>query len=353
MHGDIRRSVSRLADHRGVAAHGTNHRFRPMVLAALLSACAMLALAVSVPRAHADSGGTIQIVVPVGSGGSFGGPVGTNVTVQASGLSPATAYQLGLALSSAGCSGGFQPLSVKATTDQSGGFLQTFGWPSFANQTGSSYQICTEDSSGTVTAQSQNLFTVESASRPEISIAPAAQPSATVTATPDTYYANGEITITGNNFLPGGQTLVAYISPVKITQAADIQVAQVLSTVGAPNITADASGHFTATVTLIPPSAPALPAQFYVYVMSQDGQANILPSLMASKSITLHPAPQPTPTFTAAPAVTPTVSTGKPRNTGNSGNLAAIIALGGLSAVLFIMGVVLLASAAAMPRSPN
>ncbi|MGH7194747.1 MAG: hypothetical protein ACREJM_14605, partial [Candidatus Saccharimonadales bacterium] len=208
------------------------------------------------------------------------------------------------------------------------------------------------------------IYTVRAGSAPSITVkaAPATASNGSGTQAPippqgpNQYYPSSQITITGRNFVPGGQPLSVYLSTQKITTLSQLQSAQQLQTTDGSPITPDNNGSFTATVTL--PAAPgAVPGSYYVYVTSQDTQnGTTLPSLIAGKSITIVQQPAPTPTVTVAPPTatvrsTPTGSGGSGGTSGGPQNLGVVIGLGVTSVLLFVIGVILLASAAAMPRA--
>lgn len=340
-----------------------------MLLAITLGAAwtLLLALAFSAP-AHAqsataqDDSGSLRIVVPSSSNGGPAGPVGTYVTVQGGSLTPNATFKLGVALQDAGCQGGFTDLGMNPVqADSSGSLLKTFRWPSGINNTGSSYNICLQDLSGGALVQSNETFTVLGPNAPTITLAhtqptpgPGTPAPATTPSLPNSvYYAGDYAQITGSNFLPGGTDLAAYLTTKPITSAQDLQSATPLQTTGG-TISAGNDGSFTATVQIQPPSPNA--AQYYLYVVSSDADAttNARPSLEAERQIRVQPAPTPTPTATATARPSPTATP-----TGNGGGNTAggdgkppksvIIGLGVASVVLFIIGVILLASAATSP----
>lgn len=315
------------------------------------------------PAAHAASNAQVMILTPVvGSDNSAQGPVGANVTIQASGLTPQTSYTVGVAIAPQGCVSQFinatnQPVSA----DANGSFTTTFLWPKDAAAVGSSYYICVQDATQPVSIalQSLQVYIVRAANAPLIDVKPAPQSSGGA-GTPTTgpippqgsnrFYAGEQVTITGQNFVPGGQNLSAYLTTQKITDASQLQSATALQTLDGSAIVPDNNGSFSTTVVL---TQNASPGKYYVYIVSQDTQSGALPSLMAEKSITIIPQPTPTPTVTVAPTPTSTPGGAGTSTTGSNSpsNLGAIIGLGVTSALLFIIGVILLASAAAMPRA--
>lgn len=353
---------------RSPAMYRVSRMPRTLLAVALGAAWALLlALAFSAP-AHAqtatarDDSGSLRIVVPTSSNGGPAGPVGTYVTVQGGSLTPNGTFKLGVALQDAGCQGGFTDLGMNPVpADSSGGLLKTFRWPSSINNTGSSYYVCLQDLSGGSFVQSNETFTVLGGSEPAITLAHTQPTPGPGTPTPATtppqtgnvYHIGDYAQITGSNFLPGGTNLAVYLTTKPIISAQDLQSATPLQAIGG-TISSDDSGSFTATVQIQPPSATTAP--YYLYVVSGDADAatNARPSLEAERQIRVQPAPTPTATATATstPAATPTV-TGNGGGAGNGGGgtpKGAIIGLGIASVVLFIIGVILLASAATSPR---
>jgi hypothetical protein len=332
----------------------------------MLALIAMLAILGMLPgsllrveTAHADSPGTLTIVVPnPSSSGTSLGPVGANVTVSGSGFSQSAALQLGVATQDTGCSAGFQALSgLSVNTDSSGGFETTFAWPASLANVGTAYYICAQESSSTVT-QSQSTFTVAGAQAPTITDTkpvPGPTPSAGTPTLPATgFYPGSTIEIDGSNFLPGSTSVLAYLSSNQITKQSDLSSAVQLSSAGGQQITSSGGGQVTATVQI--PSS-VTPGSYFIYLVSTDGQADALPSLVATfrAPISVQTAPA-APTATATPAApTPTTSTSNTNpGTGTTPDkpekLIAVFGLGALSVVLFIVGVILLASAASVPR---
>lgn len=380
----MRRSVGRRRVHQrnatGGAAASDGQSRRPrrvatipwarLLLAGSIVASWTLVLALSglVPAtasAAAQDAGALHIVVPSGASGNPSGPVGAFVTVQAGSLTPGGAYTLGVALQDAGCQGGFTAMDANAAADASGGFVKTFQWPSSAGDTGSSYYVCAQSQTDKSFVQSDQAFTVLGAHAPRIALSrPQATPGPGTPPpliTPPTlpagvFYAGDSVQITGRYFLPGGTSLTAYLAAQPITSAQDLQSAIALKTPDGSSITSDANGGFTAVVTL-PTTVPS--GSYYVYVVSDDSDAgtNAPPSLEASKQTQVQQAPTPTPTATstptaAAPTATPKTGGGTSGTSTGGGNkpIGAIIGLGITSVVLFLVGVILLASAATTPR---
>jgi hypothetical protein len=333
-------------------------RLLPLALVGALALFGLLPGAfLQAPTARADSMGTISIVVPTPNASNVAvGPVGANVTITGSGLVASDTYQLGYIDSST--SGGCQTATsitafgnVSVQTDSSGNFATTFSWPS-AGTVGASYYICAEDSSSNL-AQSSAAFTVTAAQAPAISlqaVAGAAPGPGTPSVPTDGYYPGSTVEIDGTNFLPNSVPLLVYISKSGITQWSDLGSAAQLQALSGQNINAADDGTVKVTVQ-IPYSQN--PGSYNISLVSADSQENVLPSMVANAS--LHVATAPTPTATAAPSPTatstpiitpPTTTTSGP----GAGKVVAMVGLGTLSLALFILGVVLLASAAALPR---
>ncbi|HLJ80369.1 MAG TPA: hypothetical protein VKT52_02710, partial [Ktedonobacterales bacterium] len=314
-----------------------------------------------VPAARASGNATVAIIVPQpDSSGNARGPVGAYVSISAQNLNAQDTYVIGVGLSSVGCSAQFIPSGSQGVApDTNGNLVTTIIWPSAANAVGSSYYICVQDHSqpGSPAIQSTDTYTVRAGNPPSISIAPAALPNGTPGPIPpqgsNSYYAGSQITITGQNYVPGGEPLAIHLLSRPPTDQNDILNAPTLPPTDNSTIVADPNGSFTTTVALPVPQT-SLPAKFYVYVVSQDQQqfqgGTTYPSLIADKSITIVAQPSPTPTVTVAPTSTPAHTVTTTNNDNGPPNLGAVIGLGVTSALLFIIGVILLASAASMPR---
>jgi predicted lipid-binding transport protein (Tim44 family) len=82
----------------------------------------------------------------------------------------------------------------------------------------------------------------------------------------------------------------------------------------------------------------------FLHVVSSDGTQDFPPALVATKQITIAQAPTPTPNPT--PTITPNPANNQ---SGTNGSMPAIIGLGVLSVVLFIVGVILIATVASSP----
>jgi hypothetical protein len=314
-----------------------------------LSLLALGAMAVSfAPVAHADSF-SLTILVPKPLSNTAEGPVGTNVTVSAQGAVAGHDYQLSYAPTETGCTVGGALGTAKA--DASGKFTTTIAWPSAANAVGATYMICYQDKSQPVLAQpSGQSFKVDAASPPSITLAPTdSTPGATP---PDGYFAGGPVQITGKNYYSNHTQLLAIVTLNENFAPGDLQSGYVLKRPdGSSGFTADANGSFTVTMKL-----PTITGNFFLHVVSNDGGGKYLPALIATQPITIGQ--QPTPTATVGATVTPTVgvtpTAGGGSNPGNgvsAAGLIGVLSLGGLSILLFILGVYLLTSTGASPRN--
>jgi hypothetical protein len=341
------------------------HRLKVPVLA-LIATLAILGMLPSsllrVETAKADSPSTLSILFPVPNSTTALGPVGTNITITGSGFAASVTLQLGSATHDAGCSSGFQPFSnLSVMADGTGSFQTTFTWPASLANEGTAYYVCAQDPSNALT-QSQTTFTVAGTQSPAIAgtkPVPGPAPGPGTPALPTTgYYPGSTVEIDGTSFLPDSTPILAYLTTSQISAPSDFTSAVQLTPVGGQQITSTNNGQVTATVKI--PSSQT-PGTYFLYLVSADGRANdqqiALPSLIAgSAAITVATAPPPpTATATSAAATPSPTPRGSSTGTGGTsgpgpGKLAAIVGLSGLSVVLFIIGVILLASAASLPR---
>jgi hypothetical protein len=342
-------------DRRDTPVRRGKWRILPLALVGILAVFGLLPGAfLQAPTAEATSSGTLTIVVPNPNTSNVAeGPVGANVTISGSNLVASDTYLLGYATQAAGCSSGFTAFTgLSVQTDTNGNFADTFAWPSSLSIVGTIYYICAQDASSNQ-AQSSATFTVAAAQAPAISLqAVAGAPPGPGTPSVPTngYYPGSTVEIDGTNFLPNTVQLLVYLTSTPILSASDLQGATQLQPVNGQNITAAADGTVKVTVQ-IPYSQGA--GAFTLSLVSADSQANALPSLLASASLNVATAPTPTATPLPSPTATPktTVITPPPASTGpGAAKTIALVGLGGLSLALFILGVVLLASAAALPR---
>jgi len=317
------------------------------VLVALL----LMAGLPSVHTAHADpSTGSMHVVVPTPSsdGKTVQGPVHTNVSVSASQTTAGATYSLGWATTTAGCATGFTAFTSVApvTADDGGNFTATFVWPTAAGNPGALYNICASDTANPTTnvITADQVFQVLGATAPQITLAQAPSATATATATGKTFYAGGPVQVRGKSFLPVGTTVDIFITSSPTFSPSDFQPDNALKTLDNSQIISDSQGQFTANV-LLP---NIITGQLFLYAVSTDAVSNgpptFPPSLVASRTIQIS-APLPTPT--AQPSPTPDNHTGQTGgNSDQTTRIVAIAALGGLSLILFIIGGILIASAA-------
>lgn len=326
------------------------------------------------PVALADNGPTsLSIMLPAPNGNLSEGPVGTYVSISGSGTA-SEPYNLGYATQSTGCQSGFQALqnngsAVTFTAGQDGSFSYTFAWPSAANDVGTQYYICAQDANNASAPviQGTDFFRVDSSTKPAIAVQPAdistPTPGALPTPTPrpDHLYAGSGAQITGSNFFPFNTTVLLYLSFRDISNLSagtlhqTLQNSQQLTPMAGGQITSGPDGAFSATVAL-----PNQTGVFYIVAVSTDGTGNLLPSLQAVTKVELQVAPQATPSPTPSPSPSPTATSkgggsGTTNTSGTNPNQPAIFALGGTSIILFVVGVMLLASTVAgpRPRSPQ
>jgi hypothetical protein len=318
------------------------------VLVALL----LMAGLPSVRTAHADpSTGSMHVVVPTPSsdGKTVQGPVHTNVSVSASQATAGATYSLGWATTTAGCATGFTAFTAGTNlvvADAGGNFSATFVWPDAAGNPGALYFICASDTANPTTnvITADQVFQVLGSTAPQITLAQAPSATATATATGKTFYAGGPVQVRGKSFLPVGTTVDIFVTSSATFSPGDFQPGNALKTLDNSQIISDSQGQFTANV-LLP---DIFTGQLFLYAVSTDavpnGPPTFPPSLVASRTIQIS-APLPTPT--AQPSPTPDKHTGQTGgNSDQTMRIVAIAALGGLSLVLFIIGGILIASAA-------
>ncbi len=318
-------------------------------------ALGLLWAAYGIPAARADSSATLVIQTPA----QPEGPIGTNVTVAAQGATAGDKYQIAYVAPGGSCGSEMHNLSgATATAGSDGTFLVTFAWPKAAADVGGRYPLCAQDTThSSPPVQSLQSFRVDADHAPSVSVAP----SAPGQGTPATaaYAPGGDVVVTGHTYLPGQQPLVALLLAQKASGPSQLAAsggAQALTLPDGSNtqFSADSSGEFQQHLVL-PKSLT--PGQYYLYVVTMDGTASTLPSLVASTQFTsASVTPTPTMTATATP-VTPTPATPTPSanngssSGGGSGKMLAVVGLGGLSALLLVLGVIFLASAATLPRT--
>lgn len=321
------------------------------ILASLLAA-----LALGVPAALADDpSSTLHIVLPTPNGDLAEGPVGAYISFNGTGAANDT-YQLGYATKDTQCKDGFTQVSDSATiqADGSGNLAATFVWPGAANAVGTEYYLCAKDTTtGSPILQSTGRYKVDGSAAPAMSLQAASATTPTPGAAPPPagrFYAGEAITISGQNFLPSGTRILAYLGLSDHITAQTLQNgSQPLNTLDKSPIMVGDGGAFTATVAI-----PNETGQFYVQVVSADATQNLPPSLEVVKkiAIVLEPTPTPTPTATPTPTPTPNPRAGQTASHSGPGSHTALIAtLGGASVVLFVAGMLLLASTASPTAS--
>ncbi len=330
----------------------------PVLLVGLLLWAGLLlgAAAHITPVAYADtSKPSVTIVFPApASSGAATGPVGTNVTIQAAGLSASDKYVLGYATQSPGCAVGFQGITDSSFgINADGTYSTTFSWPATAKDIGASYVVCMQDSSQAVSlpVQSDQTFVPAGTSAPAVSLKHVPPPTPgpgtpTPVPQPNTrFYSDEQIVVSGSSFYTSGANVAVYLTRQPIKVKTDL-VNALQATDG--SFSPDARGAFTATVQL--PGATD-PGTYYLYAASTDGSDSAPPSLAAFKKISIVERPTPVPTATAKAHPTATGGTGNNTTGGGIHHLRPVLGLGALSIVLFVVGVVLLASAAGTPRA--
>jgi hypothetical protein len=319
----------------------------------MLSLLALAATALQfAPVAHAETF-SLAILVPKPQSNIAEGPVGTNVTLSAQGATAGDDYQLSYALSKIGCAAGGS--LGHATADSSGKFTTTITWPDSASSVGATYVICYRDTSGgpSLVQPTDQSFRVDAGSPPSITLAPPPSSTPDSGSSPSTYPAGGAIQISGKNFYSNHIPLLAFVTLNQHFAPGDLQSGNALKRADTSGtaINADANGSFTVSVKL-----PSFTGGFFLHVVSNDGGGKYLPALIATQPITIGQAP--TPTATAGPTATPTVgATPTPGGGNGSGGsinaagLVGVLSLGGLSILLFILGVYLLTSTGTTPRN--
>jgi hypothetical protein len=211
-----------------------------------------------------------------------------------------------------------------------------------------------QDSSQTASPpiQSDQTFVLAGASAPAVTLKHVSQPTPepgtpTPVPQPNTrFYSDEQIVVSGTSFYTAGANVAVYLTRQPIKVKTDL-VNPLQATAG--SFSPDAGGAFTATVQL---AGATDPGTYYLYAVSADGSDSAPPSLAAFKKISIAERPTPVPTATAKAHPTATGSTGHNTTGGGSiHNPMAVLGLGALSIVLFVVGVILLASAAGTPRA--
>ncbi len=313
--------------------------------------------ALAAPTAHQRplDGGSITITQPQASNGIIEGPVGLNMGISVSGAAPNDTYQLGYATQSDTCANGFTAFSSgqTATAQSDGTFTATFAWAD-ATTVGTSYYVCAQDqtTSSNPTLQSTATFLVESDTAPSISVTAVGDFGGTALPNPppaNTLYKSGYAQITGSNFYPGGATLFAQLTSSPFS-APQYNPNTHLPVANDAQIISNVTGAFSVVVKL-----PDFTGSYYLNVVSQDGSTSVLPSLVASVQVNITDTPAtPTPTVSPTPTITitptPTTRSSRPTPQPSAKRIAAIIGLSSVSVLLFLIGVILLVSAAMTQR---
>jgi hypothetical protein len=292
----------------------------------------------------------VVVPVPQSDGKTVQGPVGTNVSIAAGQTTANATYNLGWAAQSSGCASQMTPFTdtPSVTADDSGSFTATFAWPDAAGTPGAIYLICASDSANpTDVITADQVFQALNASAPAISLTQA--PSSTHPGAK--FDAGGPVQVQGSGFLPQGTQLAFFVTTRATFSGQDYQPSHALKTEDDSPVVADGQGQFTAIVIL----PKVITGQLFLHAVSTDavtsGQANFPPSLSATSDIEVN-APQPTPTVQPSPTPKAQSVTPPAKKTDHTLRIVAIATLGILSIILFIIGGILIASAALGPRTP-
>ncbi|HEV2579395.1 MAG TPA: hypothetical protein VGT44_00970, partial [Ktedonobacteraceae bacterium] len=280
------------------------------VLSLLLGVVVVLLLAsLSAPVTHVafanPAGGNLPVIhwdasmIYAGQNNGYPwGPVGENTIVHGANFNPNTQLHLILAPGDSNSNPAVcrQPtvtvLVATVTADTTGGFTQSFPWPSAAGQVNQAYSICSLRMSNNTVASylDDGPFTVLSSSPPLIAL------SASSVA------AGNAITVTGRYWVPPQPVSVI------IASCADCGGAVLVANTGA-NSTGLNSGSFSVS---IPIPATAKPGDYVVNALTTTGlDANYtsgVKRLAITAAPTTQPSPTPTPTLQPSPTTSPTVT---------------------------------------------
>lgn len=319
---------------------------------ALMMVLLVVGVAHTSPAAHADATGSMHVVIPVPSsdGKTAQGTVGANVSVSMSQATAGATYNLGWANVTSSCASGFNPFTngtITVMADSSGSFTATFVWPDAAGTPGTLYLICASDSANpttdVVTADQQFQVLGSNAPRVTLSQAPSSTHPGKV------YAAGGPVQVQGKGFFPQGTAIAIFVTPSSGFSASDYQPDSALQTKDGSSILSDNQGQFTAIVVL--PST--ITGQLFLHAVSTDAVVNsqppFPPSLVATSVIQIGP-PEATPTVEPSP--TPATGTDTTPKSDDTGRVLAIAGLGLLSLILFVVGGILVISAAGGTRKP-
>lgn len=301
------------------------------------------------PAAHAAGttvlpGAAPQVTISLPGGGPPVGHPGTKVRIAGTGFTPSSMAALYTTPTNdpAKCKSGADPAGLGLTSfatkptvavQADGTFQVDTTWPNSAATATTLYYVCATDGSaapGSPGGFSPTGFTV-------------AQP-VTIQVTPQSPTAvspGSQVTISGANWLPPQTLTVAIVPP----GAAGVVVSD--------HATSDAAGNFSVMLTI--PATTA--AGTYSVSVIADGEPTM--KAVLANAVTVSAAATPTPTATAAPSPTataapsPTATTTPTPSTGNGGGgggmTILIFALGGIGAVLIIVGIVLFAAYSRAP----
>lgn len=316
------------------------------VALALLAALAAVGGSPSLASARPRDTPSISIQIPIPNNGVAQGPVGANLTLSGSGFTDGHTYQLGYTPQgqSCGTNSSAVPTFAKGTvTSANGAFSATVQWPAGAANVNGKYAICALDTTDTTQppVQSSDLFQVVAASAPSF-ILQNPSTSAPLQGPPYAVQVGSQVTISGQNFAPGGLTLQVFLARHQIKTLSDLNNATQLNTTNTTAISTQATGDVTATIQM---PASVTSGTYYLYLISADTQGLGLPSLMAFVQVTIVPqptaTPQPSPTATPKAKATPT--TGNTSGGTSAGKVLGVVGLSLLSLLLLIAGVLLLA----------
>ena len=277
------------------------------------------------PVAHA-AGGSITLTMP--NNAALLGHVGTQIQIAGAGLTPATTYNLYTTTSNDAAACSAQNAAQMAsfttnptiTTDTAGAFQLTTKWPDNAANATTPYYVCAVPSNGSPTPAgtlSTQPFTV-------------AQP-VTLAASPQTVQPGGTITVSGTGWVPPQDISVSIIGNNGTVTNQTVQGNQVTPT----------QGSFSVQIAL---PASIGPGSYTVKAFAVNEQTTTMTATLpnaftvAQQQATVTPTQQATNTPTQQATPNPTNHT--TNNGGGGGGMNILIfGLGGLGAVLVIIGI--------------